>query len=184
MSDDAFLSRWSRRKQAARDGIEEPRPPEAGPPAAPVPVSPVAASPTPEPPAPLPPLASLTPESDFAPFMRPEVDGDMRRQALKTLFSDPRCNVMDGLDVYIDDYTKTTPMPEGWLEKMVGAARLGDWKPPVVAEGEGPPPIEAPAGGEIALAQNPTPEPSQVLPDAKAPGADAAAEPDFIPRPE
>ena len=42
----------------------------------------------------------------------------------KTLFQDPHYNVMDGLDTYIDDYSKPDPLPEGWLEKMNQVARL------------------------------------------------------------
>jgi hypothetical protein len=73
----------------------------------------------------LPPIESLTPESDFTPFMGAEVDPALRRNALKKLFADPQFNVMDGLDVYIDDYSKPDPLPEGWLEKMNQVARLG-----------------------------------------------------------
>ena len=36
----------------------------------------------------------------------PNVDESLKRQALRKLFADPRFNVMDGLDVYIDDYTQ------------------------------------------------------------------------------
>ena len=50
----------------------------------------------------------------------------MRRQALKTLFSDPRYNVMDMMDVYVDDYSKPDPLPESWLEKLEQVSRLGD----------------------------------------------------------
>src|SRR5205807_492932 len=34
-----------------------------------------------------------------------------KRAALKQLFRDPRFNIMDGLDTYIDDYTKADPIP-------------------------------------------------------------------------
>ena len=130
MSDDHFLSRWSRRKHEAKRAPEKRPPEEEAKPAAPAApaatpsVSGEGAPPT----APLPPVESLTPESDFSPFMRAEVDPSMRRQALKTLFSDPRFNVMDGLDVYIDDYSKPDPLPAGWLEKMYQATRLGDFR--------------------------------------------------------
>jgi hypothetical protein len=77
-------------------------------------------------PAPLPPVESLTPESDFSPFMRAKVDESLKRRALKTLFQDPRFNVMDGLDTYIADYSQPDPLPEGWLEKMGQMAHLGD----------------------------------------------------------
>jgi hypothetical protein len=137
VSEGDFLSRWSRRKHEARRG--EPAP-EVIPrtaaqeavslPAGPLPVSPAVDAP----PMPLPPLESLTHDSDFAPFMQADVDSNVRRAALKTLFGDPRFNVMDGLDVYIDDYSKPDPLPEGWLEKLNQTAFLGHYQPPVEPE--------------------------------------------------
>ena len=44
--------------------------------------------------------------------------GDVKRAALRKLFTDPHFNVMDGLDIYIDDYSKPDPMPEGMLDKL------------------------------------------------------------------
>jgi hypothetical protein len=67
---------------------------------------------------PLPSIESLTADSDFAPFMAKDVAPDMRNQAMKKLFTDPHYNVMDGLDIYIDDYGKPDPLPEGWLQLM------------------------------------------------------------------
>jgi hypothetical protein len=125
VSDEHFLSRWSKRKIEARKGESVPAPEArtAGPNADAAPVSTVAPLiPQPEM---LPPVETLTAESDFAPFMRPQVDDVLKRRALKTLFQDPRFNVMDGLDVYIDDYSKPDPLPQGWLEKMNQVARLG-----------------------------------------------------------
>jgi len=61
-------------------------------------------------PAALPPIETLTPSSDFRPFMRPDVDPALRQAALHKLFADPQFNVMDGLDVYIDDYSKPDPI--------------------------------------------------------------------------
>ncbi|MGZ5073518.1 MAG: DUF3306 domain-containing protein [Usitatibacter sp.] len=132
MSDEPFLSRWSRRKVAAKEGnpAQAPAPEEAeSPPAiaaeaakAPAPVSETSS------PQPLPPVDSLTPESDFAAFMKPEVEPSLKRAAFKKLIEDPRYNVMDGLDVYIDDYSKADPLPEGWLEKMNAVRYLGIFK--------------------------------------------------------
>jgi hypothetical protein len=68
-------------------------------------------------------------DSDFAAFMKPDVDATLRRQALKTLLNDPRFNVMDGLDVYIDDYSLADPLPEGWIAKLNQYARLGNHEP-------------------------------------------------------
>ena len=83
-----FLRRWSRRKQDAATQAAETKPAPAG-----------------EAPA-LPSPDSLTFESDFKAFMQAKVAEGVKRAALKKLFSDPRFNVMDGLDTYIDDYSK------------------------------------------------------------------------------
>ena len=157
MSGEDFLSRWSRRKHAERRGEPE------APATPPEPLAAVApAPPVPEPPPPpLPPVESLTPESDFTPFMRQEVDPLLKRQALKTLFQDPRFNVMDGLDVYIDDFSKPDPLPEGWLERLNQTARLGEYRDPEEKEpqpqGEGEaaePPPELPAAEKPIIDQS------------------------------
>lgn len=131
MSEDPFLSRWSRLKKSAKAAPaaaeaaprDEARPAAAVAPADPPPSAGDGAK---REPAPLPPVESLTPESDFTPFMGTSVDESLRRQALKTLFQDPRHNVMDGLDTYIADYSQPDPLPDGWLEKMGQMAHLGD----------------------------------------------------------
>jgi hypothetical protein len=40
------------------------------------------------------------------------------------LFQDPHFNVMDGLDTYIDDYTKADPIPEAMLRGLNQARGL------------------------------------------------------------
>jgi hypothetical protein len=98
MGDDKedFLQRWSRRKHqaAAQKPVTQEKPPQ------------------------LPPLDSLTFESDFKAFMHSKVEEGVKRAALKKLFSDPRFNVMDGLDTYIDDYTKAEPITEELLAQL------------------------------------------------------------------
>ena len=96
---EAFASRWSRLKKEARQS-----PPPAEKLADPK-------APAPE----LPPVDKLTIDSDYRAFFHPKVGEDVRRAALKKLFGDPRFNVMDGLDVYIDDYSKTEPIPPEML---------------------------------------------------------------------
>ena len=119
MSDD-FLSRWSRRKHEANKGVvaEEKAVPLPGPvaPAEEEVESVVQAEA--ESPEPLPPIESLTPESDFTAFMKPNVEPALKRAALKTLFADPRFNVMDGLDVYIDDYSKPDPISQEMVRAL------------------------------------------------------------------
>lgn len=94
--DGDFLRRWARRKREAA----------AAPAAKPVEAAEAA---------PLPALDSLSFESDFKAFMHSKVEEGVKRAALKRLFSDPRFNVMDGLDTYIDDYTQADPIPEAML---------------------------------------------------------------------
>jgi hypothetical protein len=186
------LSRWSRRKLAsAREKADAA---EAVPVAAPVPgasaqvvateVAPppgMDAAAAPE----LPPVESLTIDSDFAAFLKPDVDDSLRRKALRKLFSDPQFNVMDGLDVYIDDYSKTTPIPDDLVGKLVHARFLLD--PPktrVNAQGfvedvpdqESPPPVE-PKGDEAG--HDDTERAGQA--EASAPSS-AAPEPVAAPR--
>lgn len=135
MSDDHFLSRWSKRKHAAHRGEAAEKPAATQPPTPAIPrphdaaqAGTAAASPEAgRPDEPLPPIESLTPDSDFTAFMRPGVDPATRRAALRVLVRDPRFNVMDGLDVYIDDYTKSDPIPEEWMGKLQQLARLGDF---------------------------------------------------------
>jgi hypothetical protein len=92
------------------------------------------AAPAAEPP--LPPVESLTFESDFSLFMRPGVDETVRRAALRQLLRDPRFNVMDGLDVYIDDYSKPSPIEPEVVRSLMQARYI--FSPPktrVTAEG-------------------------------------------------
>ena len=94
-----------------------------------------AVSPSPAQPA-LPPIDSLSIESDFTGFMQPGVDESLKRGALKKLFSDPRFNVMDGLDVYIDDYSKPDPIDPAIVRTLAHARYI--FNPPatrVTAEG-------------------------------------------------
>lgn len=144
MSEDSFFSRWSRRKAQVREGLtpDEPAPAttSAASPADTGPVLPQAAVAPPvigdapgqaadqaEPPAPPPTLedvARLTTESDFRPFVARHVPSEVRNAAVKKLFTDPHFNVMDGLDIYIDDYTKPSPLSATQMAKMVGAQFL------------------------------------------------------------
>ena len=119
------LRRWSQRKH---DAAREASAPAAVPSPAPSPAAiapaavPAATTGSPALPVeqapPLPPVESLTIDSDFGPFMQPKVAEDVKRAALKKLFSDPQFNVMDGLDIYVGDYTQPDPMPAGMLDKL------------------------------------------------------------------
>ena len=84
----------------------------------------------------LPPLESLTIDSDFSPFMQPGVDETVKRAALRKLLRDPRFNVMDGLDVYIDDYSKPSPIEPDVVRTLVQARYIFD-PPKTRVTGEG-----------------------------------------------
>jgi hypothetical protein len=99
-----FLRRWSRRKLDAATEA-----PAAAKPAAP------------EPAPPLPAADSLTFESDFKAFMHAKVEQGVKRAALKKLFADPHFNIMDGLDIYIDDYSKDDPIPQAMMASLAHA---------------------------------------------------------------
>jgi hypothetical protein len=75
-------------------------------------------------PATLPPVDTLTFDSDFKPFLAKGVDPAVRQAALRKLLHDPRFNVMDGLDVYIDDYTKPSPLAPGVARTLAHARYL------------------------------------------------------------
>jgi hypothetical protein len=129
VTDESFLSRWSRRKSGTKAAESLEKPPQPAASVAPgLPMEGTAVEAEAVEPQPLPPVESLTPDSDFTAFMKPEVDPSLKREAFKKLIEDPRFNVMDGLDVYIDDYSKPDPLPEGWLEKMSQVRYLGIFK--------------------------------------------------------
>ncbi|MEO8121355.1 MAG: DUF3306 domain-containing protein [Rhodoferax sp.] len=133
---EGFLGRWSQRKQAVREGKVLDEPPathiaEALPALVPAQAASIEAPQTaPASPAPAPPPPSLddvqrlTPQSDFAPFVARDVAPEVRNAAMKKLFADPHYQVMDGLDTYIDDYSKPDPLPESMLRQMASAKFL------------------------------------------------------------
>ncbi len=92
-----FLRRWSERK--LERGEQEA---DRGPPA-PEEISPddqnVAAEPE------LPPLDTLGEDSNYADFLSPKVNEELRRLALRQLFRSAKFNVRDGLDDYDEDFT-------------------------------------------------------------------------------
>jgi hypothetical protein len=111
-SESDFLSRWSRRKivarAAEREGRETPAPlPTASNLAPPVPGQPSLES-----------LQGLA--SDYQSFLGPEVDQSVKRAALKKLFADPHFNAMDGLDVYVEDFSNAEPIAEAAVQALNG----------------------------------------------------------------
>ena len=117
---DGFLNRWSKRKAGKEDDLVE-QPKEAA--QTPAPAIPETQAP---PPASLDDVEKIDRfDPDFSSFMKPDVDPTVRQAALKKMFTDPHFNVMDGLDIYIGDYSKPDPLPPGMLERMVQSDMLG-----------------------------------------------------------
>jgi len=126
----------------------------------------------------LPPIESLTIDSDFAPFFKPQVDESLKRAALKQLFRDPRFNIMDGLDTYIDDYTQPDPIPSAMLEELM--QRRVFFAPSAAESVPGERAVDEPAGNMVAppakaIAPPVAPD-AQLAPDTTiAPGAPVAS---------
>jgi hypothetical protein len=69
-------------------------------------------------------VVNLDNDSDYSPFVKRDVDQAVRRAALKKMFSDPHFNVMDGLDIYISDYTKPSPLTPAMLAALKHTANI------------------------------------------------------------
>jgi len=156
------LKRWSRRKLEAARAETAPRdaPSEPVATAAPPPQPAHAAGPVPQnAEAPLPPIESLTIDSEFAAFFKPGVAEATKRAALKQLFRDPRFNIMDGLDVYVGDYTQPDPISPEMMKQLLHTRHVFN-----------PPKTEVNAEGHVVDVVEPT---EQAEPEA-SPGAAAA----------
>jgi hypothetical protein len=70
------------------------------------------------------------------------------------MFSDPHFNIMDGLDIYIDDYSKPDPIPLEMLKRMVQSDMLNIFRKDSAEESE---------GSKVIASNLPEPE-EQVLP--------------------
>jgi hypothetical protein len=222
VSEDSFFSRWSRRKALVREGLKPDQAPAttAGGPAlaAPVARSHPAGQPDPgtkTPPgpatdaglpvaetsaaaehAPPPPtmddVEQLTSQSDFSRFVARQVPSEVRNAAVKKLFADPRFNVMDGLDVYIDDYSQPSPLSAAQMAKMVGAQFLKLVDDPSAARTEEPasPPDQTQAATTAAAEEQQKPptdppvRPARPEETSHDDHADLQLQPDDAPEPQ
>ena len=168
-----FFDRWSRRKNEAREELAPPPVvPETQLPAEPVPVAEDLAAEAEAPPPTLADAEALTPESDFRPFMARNVAPEVKNTAFRKLFADPQFNVMDGLDTYVDDYSKSTPIPDSVLRQMASAKFLKLFEHEEETEGTEPPglPPETPhadALPDVAQSEPPGDLPSQQVAEAQ-----------------
>ncbi|GGY87050.1 DUF3306 domain-containing protein [Pseudoduganella plicata] len=107
---EGFLRRWSRLKATGEPEAVPARP--AAPASAPVAVGEAAPLPT------LADVAQLGADADFSRFVAPDVDSAVRRLALKKMFADPHFNAIDGLDIYMGDFTKADPIPAAMMAAL------------------------------------------------------------------
>ncbi len=117
-------------------------------------------------------VQALDADASFAPFVGRDVAPEVRNAAMKKLFTDPHYNVMDGLDIYIDDYAKPSPLPAALLRQMVSAQFLK-----LVDEPDEPDAPAAHVTGENAPAPGPhsVTQPPLAPPLPDSPTSDAAA---------
>jgi hypothetical protein len=122
-----FASRWSRRKiEARKEKPAEPKPsPEPTVSAAPAVADAAAAPPGAPAPRELPPLESLEGlASEYTEFLKPGVDENLRRSALKKLFADPHFENFERFEAYCEDFTKGEPIPLAMLKTLEHAKGL------------------------------------------------------------
>ena len=169
-----FASRWSRRKIEARKTAEKPA--ETQPSAEPAPAAPAvantgaAAAPTDAPaPRELPPIESLKGlASEYTEFLKPGVGENLRRSALKKLFSDPHFENFERFEAYCEDFTQGEPIPLAMLKTLEHAKGLlfddKEKKDPLAAA-ETPAVQSLPEAAEKAQgeaqAETPPPEPAE-----------------------
>lgn len=127
MAADDFFARWSKKKTSATIDAEQG---QTG-----IPVAPAADDtdelivkteaavkplPTQED------VAQLTHDSDYSAFMAQGVDESVKQSAMKKLFTNPHFNIMDGLDIYIEDYNTFEPISPALLASLSHAKALLD----------------------------------------------------------
>lgn len=122
---EGFLRRWARLKATG-----EPETVPAGA-AVPAPAPAVVDEATPLPT--LADVAQLGADADFSRFVAPDVDSAVRRLALKKLFADPHFHAIDGLDIYMDDFTRADPIPAAMMAALQHARSVFG---PAVDDGE------------------------------------------------
>ena len=167
---DGFLGRWSRRKAGLEpEGLDGSAPelkPKTTPSSVPQDKKTIESASTPAEEETLPPTLEDA-ESidrfapDFSAFMKPNVDPAVQHAAMKKLFSDPHFNIMDRLDIYIDDYSKFTPLSQEDIGKMTLSKQLLSR-----------PDLELPKIGDIKEGLNALPGSVDELPEVPTPVLD------------
>ena len=179
-----FLGRWARRKNDALLGKPLSEPTLVAPlPAVSPMMLPVEVVAPPQETETLPALSLddvklLTKDSDFKPFMAQNVGPDVRNAAMKKLFEDPHFNVMDGLDIYIDDYSISEPIPESMLRQMASAKFLNLFEQDEDEQDGDKQKDQPAASASQSVSQSPMKEPAPPALDSAAAGIDPSSQPE------
>jgi hypothetical protein len=120
MAANEFFNRWSKTKHAEVDKPFERVSPQLPDGCDTTEIEPVEAASLPQ----MQDVEQLHEGSDFSVFMRDGVDESVRRSAMKKLFTNPHFNLMDGLDIYVADYSQPDPLPAGMLASLRHAEML------------------------------------------------------------
>ena len=168
---DGFFARWSRRKVGQQEGGVPPETPAVQPAVAEAAAAVPAPQAVPPPAAEAPPptlddVAALAPGDEVSRFVARGVDEAVKRAAMRKLFADPHFNIMDGLDIYIDDYSLPDPIPAAMLRGLNQSRSLGLFAD---ADEDKPQAQAAPAAGTI---------PDQDAEPQAAPAAEAVPQTD------
>jgi hypothetical protein len=125
MAAEEFFARWAK-KNAESAKASESLPPEDARELVPDKAASADIEPEPQPLPTMEDVAKLTHDSDYSGFMAQGVDESVKRSAMKKLFTDPHFNIMDGLDVYIEDFNKFEPMTPAFIAGLSHAKGLMD----------------------------------------------------------
>lgn len=155
MAAEDFFNRWSRRHAPLENAAAIPLEP-----AGEIELQPAPALPCMED------VAQLHENSDFSLYMKQGVDESVKRSAMKKLFSQPHFNLMDGLDIYISDYSQADPLPPGMLATLRHAKSLLDPLQHLENFLQTSPEPASESQHKVA-----TPESGEILLEAQVPGA-------------
>jgi hypothetical protein len=187
MSDEGFLSRWSRRKRSAVAGLPVAEPATEALPAATTPAPPSVPEEPPFDVASLPSIDSLTAATDFTAFLRKEVPEALKRAALRKAWAlDPAIRDFVGPADYAWDYNAPDGVP-GFSLEIGGDVRE------LLAQVFGPEPVPPTAAGDAAEAGETAaadaapampaaPEEEPQLPPALVTAAEPPSTPDAAPQ--
>lgn len=125
MAAEEFFARWAK-KNAESAQASENLPAQGSNELVPDQTAPVEIKSEPQPLPTMDDVAKLTHDSDYSGFMAQGVDESVKRSAMKKLFTDPHFNIMDGLDVYIEDFNKFEPMTPAFIAGLSHTRGLMD----------------------------------------------------------